>query len=426
MIKKTHILDDKAMKRSQLMYIFEAALEYLISILVSGSFLATITKELGIPDSLTGILSSIVSLGCLFQLSSMLYRKARVKRLVVTISIINQLLFMALYVIPLLGGHKPVKITAFVIAIVSAYALYYFVHPKKISWLMSLVDDKKRGVFTANKERFSLLTGIGFSFGMGALIDYFSEQGQLRIAFAICAVVISVLMVLHTLTMLFAVEKEPQTTEEHSFRDSLKQLLRNKKILSVTAVFTLYYVSNYISIPYYGTYLNGELGLSLKYISAIGICGNIVYILIAQLWGRYADKTSFASMVEKGFLVVALSQLCVVFANPETGKVMFLLYYIFNAIGVAGVNSALINMVFDYAPPEQRADSLAVVQAIIGLAGFLATLCVSPLVAYIQANGNVFLGIPIYAQQLITIPSVIISVIGSLFVRFVFRKKTER
>ena len=53
------------------MYIFEAALEYLISILVTGSFLATITKELGVSDGLTGILSSVISLGCLFQLLSL-------------------------------------------------------------------------------------------------------------------------------------------------------------------------------------------------------------------------------------------------------------------------------------------------------------------------------------------------------------------
>ncbi len=48
------------------MYILEAALEYLISILVVGSFLATLTKELGMSDGLTGILSSVISLGCLF------------------------------------------------------------------------------------------------------------------------------------------------------------------------------------------------------------------------------------------------------------------------------------------------------------------------------------------------------------------------
>lgn len=45
--------NDSSLKRSRLMYIFEAALEYLISILVAGSFLATITKELGVSDSLT-------------------------------------------------------------------------------------------------------------------------------------------------------------------------------------------------------------------------------------------------------------------------------------------------------------------------------------------------------------------------------------
>ena len=63
--------NDSSLKRSRLMYIFEAALEYLISILVTGSFLATITKEIGVSDSLTGILSSVISLGCLFQLLSL-------------------------------------------------------------------------------------------------------------------------------------------------------------------------------------------------------------------------------------------------------------------------------------------------------------------------------------------------------------------
>ena len=55
-----------AEKRGRFMYILEAALEYFIALLVAGSFLATLTKELGFSDSLTGILSSVISLGCLF------------------------------------------------------------------------------------------------------------------------------------------------------------------------------------------------------------------------------------------------------------------------------------------------------------------------------------------------------------------------
>ena len=63
--------EEKDLKRVRLMYIFEAALEHLIALLVAGSFLATLTKSLGMSDSLTGVLSSVISLGCLFQLMSL-------------------------------------------------------------------------------------------------------------------------------------------------------------------------------------------------------------------------------------------------------------------------------------------------------------------------------------------------------------------
>ena len=90
-------ITEKALKRSQIMYIIQAALEYFISIMVTGSFLATITKELGFSDSLTGILSSLVSLGCLFQLFSLSIRKTKVKRFVIIFSIINQLIFVSMW-----------------------------------------------------------------------------------------------------------------------------------------------------------------------------------------------------------------------------------------------------------------------------------------------------------------------------------------
>jgi glucan phosphoethanolaminetransferase (alkaline phosphatase superfamily) len=176
------------------MYLFEAAFEYLISILVGGSFLATLTKELGMSDSLTGILSSIISLGCLFQLISLAIRKTSVKRLVVVFSILNQLLFMFLYIIPVTGIEKNTKIILFVILIFSAYFIYYIVHPKKITWLMSLVDKNHRGSFTANKEIMSLVFGMVFSFAMGALVDRFKNAGEIRVAFILSAAVIFVLM----------------------------------------------------------------------------------------------------------------------------------------------------------------------------------------------------------------------------------------
>lgn len=410
-------------KRSRLMYLFEATLEYLISILVTGSFLATLTKELGISDSLTGILSSIISLGCLFQLASLSIRRTKVKRLVILFSIINQGLFMLLYVIPLVCFERNTKICLFVILILLAYFVYNVAHPKKINWLMSSVEDSHRGGFTANKEIISLISGMFFSFGMGAVIDYFSEIGKMRVAFIISAIVIFVLMVAHSITMTLAVEKTTPHSKPQNLLQTINELVKNKNIIHIIIIFLLHYVSTYISTPFYATYQIGELGLSLKFISTFTICGSISRICVSKFWGSYADKNSFAAMIEKCFIFSALGQICIIFAIPSIGKVMFVLYYILHGISLGGINSALINLIFDYVPVEKRADSLAVTQSLAGLTGFLGTLCISPLVTYIQDNGDTFLGMPIYAQQFITIIALLLTLLAIIYTRVVFLKK---
>ena len=420
-----NIFETDALKRSRVMYIFEAMLEYLISILVAGTFFAALTKELGMSDSLTGILSSVISLGCLFQLLSVLYRPRKAKGFVIILSILNQLLFMLLFIIPLINGKKQIKISVFIVFIFLAYLIYYFAHPKKINWLMSVVDDSYRGRFTANKEIISLLCGMAFSYGMGALMDYYTALGKIRIAFIICAIVIFVLSLLHTVSMLLAVEKPLPQVAKKNIVTNIKEVISNKNVLHVTVVFVLYYISTYMATPFYGTYKIGELGLSLKIASILTIFGSMSRILVSKLWGRYADKKSFAAMIEKCFIVLAVGYLCIVLAVPSNGAVMFTLYYIFHGVAMGGVNSALINLVFDYVAPEKRADSLAICQAASGLVGFLATLAVSPLVTLIQKNGNKIFGLNIYAQQLLSFFSMLI-VIGIVFyIRFVIMKKEK-
>lgn len=209
------MLTSKGVKRGQFMYICEAALEYLISILVTGSFLATLTGELGFSDSLTGILSSIISLGCVFQMISVFIRRKRTKSLVLIMSVINQLLFMLLYVIPVVEIPGSIKTVLFVVFIFAAYLIYNIAHPKKINWLMSLVDNDIRGVFTSNKEIVSLISGMLFTYIMGAVIDHFSAKDEIRTAMLLSAIVIWVLMTLHTLSMVFTPELE-QPKAEHS------------------------------------------------------------------------------------------------------------------------------------------------------------------------------------------------------------------
>ena len=55
------------------MYIAEAALEYFISLLVTGAFIAKLTADFGFSDSLTAVLISFVALGCSFQLFAVFF-----------------------------------------------------------------------------------------------------------------------------------------------------------------------------------------------------------------------------------------------------------------------------------------------------------------------------------------------------------------
>ena len=418
-------MESKDIVRGRLMYIFEAALEYLISILVTGSYLATITKELGLSDGLTGILSSIISLGCLFQLLSVFLRRRRVKRFVIFMSISNQVLFLMLYVIPLFEFSCNVKTVLFVVFIFLAYLIYNVTHPKKINWLMSLVDDHSRGIFTANKEIVSLISGIVFTYIMGAVVDYFSEKGNIRTAFILSAIVIFVLMVLHTLTMVLVPKLDAPLTPKKSIFKSIREVIGSKNIIHVMVVFVLYYISTYVSTPFYGTYLIRELSFSLKFVSVLSIVGSIVRIAVSRLWGVYADKKSFIDMIQKCLLVLGVGYLFATLAVPANGKAMFSLYYIFHGVAMGGVNGGLLNLIYDYVSIEKRADSLAVCQAASGLSGFLVSLIASMLVTYIQKNGNMLFGINIYAQQLVSGISVFIIIISLIYIKVVFVKSKE-
>ena len=418
-------IDDK-LRLGMRMYTWEATFEYLLSTLVAGSYLATLTKALNMSDSLTAILSSVISLGCLFQLLSLFIRPKKAKGLVIALSVLNQLFFMLLYVTPIVPLSGRAKTAIFVALIFSAYLLYNLAHPKKINWLMSLVDDKKRGTFTANKEIVSLLSGMVFSFCMGSVIDHFKEKGEMKAAFLVSAAVIFALMALHTLTMVFAIERETKLRSADNLKSAFMGLVRNKKVLAVTAVFVLYRISEHVARPFYGTYLIGELGFSLKFTSVATMIGSLSRIAVSKFLGRYADKNSFAQMIEKCFISLGVAQMWMIYATPATGKVMYILYHVFHGIALGGINSALINLVFDYVPVENRADSLAITQSAAGLTGFLTTLCASPLVAQIQKNGNSFLGISVYAQQVVTVIALLMTVLAILYIRFMFINKARQ
>ncbi|MBO5339321.1 MAG: MFS transporter [Clostridia bacterium] len=422
---------EKAYKRSRTLYVIEATLEYLISIFFANELLPELTKSLGISDGTTGIISAIISLGCVFQLISMFLRRGRAKPVVLTLSIANQLIFMVLYLIPFFTGSKTTKIVIFIIGILLAYLLYYVAHPKKINWFMSLIDDDQRGKFTSKKEIISLISGIAFSFIMSYVVSYFRDKGKVETAFVIFALTMLLLMIGHSLTMIFSVEKEQPISNKKESIGEIFETFKNKGVILVAVVFVLWNIASNSTKPFLGTYMLNTLGLEdwfrIAFLPAISAVARIIASIIL---GIYADKKSFSKMVSICFGIAGLSFLAITFCSPSfgtlNGYIMFSLHYILYGIAMGGINSSLINLCYDYAPVEKRVGALAITQAISGVIGFLVAALFGLLVDKIQANGNSFLGVNAYAQQIVSVIGVIFSCLAMVYVLVFLVRKDKR
>ena len=95
------ITEQDIYKKSRILYIIEATLEYFIAMAFGEVYICRLTEYLGFNDSLTGILTSFVALGSTFQILALFIGKERnVKGIVTAGHIISQLLFCLCYFIP--------------------------------------------------------------------------------------------------------------------------------------------------------------------------------------------------------------------------------------------------------------------------------------------------------------------------------------
>lgn len=410
-------------KASRFLYILEAAFEYFISILVAGAYLAKVTSAIGVSDSLTGILTSFVSLGCGFQIVAIFIANKRpVKGWVSLLHIVNQTFFALIYVVPFLHLTQAQKIVCFVILLLLGHIINNVVFSPKINWFMSLVDDHKRGVFTASKEMVSLIGGMVFSFAMGAVIDKFEAAGNVSGAFIVCGVSVFALMLLHTATLLFSKEKPSEIQEKLPLKKSVGELFKDKNLLKIILISVLWNVVCYTATPFYGTYQIKELGFSMTFVSALSAVYAVIRSAFSRPLGRFADKYSFAKMLNICFLIMLVAFIVNAFTVPSNGKVFFTVYYVLHAVAMAGINSAAINLIYDYADKEKRVGALALKSTLAGFAGFFTTLAVSPLVSYIQENGDTFLGLHVYAQQVVSVIAAVLLVGLLIYLNTVVRK----
>lgn len=387
-------------KKSRIIYIIEAALEYFISILVGGAYLARLTLELGLSDGVTGILSSLISIGCSFQIVAIfLFGNRPAKRRVTLMHSINQLCFALVYFVPFFDLSKNMKVAVFVVLLLSGHVINNIVQSPKIHWYMSLVEDQKRGRFTAIKEIISLIGGMVFSLVMGSLMDMYEERGEIQRSFIVCGIALFVLMATHTASLILSREKPVRTQQTQGKKKLIAELVKDTSFLKIILVSVFWSIATHVSTPFYGTYQIKELGFSMTFVSVLSTIYAICRSCFSLPLGRYADRHSFAKMLNICFIVCMVAFAVQAFTVPENGRIFYTAYYMLYAVGMAGINSGSINLIYERVSMEKRVCALAFKNTLTGLVGFGTTLLAGVFVEHIQSAGNMLFGIPLYAQQ---------------------------
>ena len=415
---------------SRFLYIIQAAVEYFIAMLVGGAYLAKVTEAVGMSDDVTAVLTSLVSLGVGFQLVALFIpRRRTVKSWITPCMLAYQLIFTFIYIIPLFDLTKETKMLIMFATLLVGHIIQNIAYSPKINWLMGLVDENKRGSFTAVKEIVSLASGMAYTFVIGLVIDHFEEMGDMNGAFIACSIILFSLTVIHTLVLVFTKEKpiDVSPSDTCSIRSQIKDAITDKNLWKVLPVSILWAVATYSSTPFYGTYQNKELGFTMTFVATISAVSALARALVSVPLGKFADKHSFTKMLNICFCIAGLAFFVNIFTAPANGKILYFVYSILYSVSLAGINSSAINLIYDATPRIRRTGALAIRGALVGFVGFFSTLAVRPLVKYIQDNGSTVFGISVYAQQVVSIIAFVLVIVVIIYLNTVLKrfKKVE-
>jgi len=326
-----------------------------------------------------------------------------------------------IYLLPLFNLTPLVKTVLLVTLLFVGHIINNAVTPSMITWYMTAVPNEHRGRFTAIKEMISLAGGIAVSFVFGRIADIYRDADGMptHTYYVICAIALLVMMLIHTATHVVADEKPPADTERASFKETLYRIARNKSFIKVVAVGAFWNVASALSSSFFASYLREELAFSFTLISIFAILGSFSRILLSPVLGRIADKYSFATSMTISFILAALGFLAIVFTSPET-RWLYIAYSCLHGFAMAGINSGVINFVYDYVEPADRAAAMGTKNALGGILVFLTALFSGAILSGIQKSDGIhLLGFTVYAQQFLALLSFFATVLLIIYMRIV-------
>ena len=417
-------------KRSRKAYVAECTFEYFVSLLVTDAYLSTLLHHMGISDAMVGIISSLISFAFLFQLFAIVAVKriVNIKRASIIFHFASQLFFMSLFFVPFLPFGKEYKTAIVFACVLLAYFGNYLVTSVIYKWGMSFVDTRKRASFGAGKEMVSLISGMVFVLVMGFVIDKFAADGNVEGGFIFIGIAILVCSILDLISLL--IMKNPKVEKSESADEPIfsviKKLFSNKGFICLLVASVLWYVATGMTTGFMGIYKTSptELGFKVGEVQIINNVGCLCRFAVSKPFGKFSDKTSYATGILLGTTIAATCFVLNIFTSPSARWLIYVYTVLYNC-SLAAIHQNFFNITFDLVETKYFVQASSVKAALSGVCGFGASLVGAAILSGVQTNGNSFMGIDMRGQQLLSAISAVIMIVLVLFVLLVLRKQKK-
>ncbi|PSF39506.1 MFS transporter [Aphanothece hegewaldii CCALA 016] len=170
-------------------------------------------------------------------------------------------------------------------------------------------------------------------------------------------------------------------------------ILRDRKFLSFLVYFCFWMFGINLSAPFFSLYMLGSLNIDVRYVTIYSSLSAGSYLLSLMAWGRLSDRIGNRPILMILGIINALTPVLWLFMSGNQLSVWLLLPLIHLLLGGtgAGLDLCTTNLQLGVAPRSRQSQSFALVAAIGGVSGALATTAGGFLVQFTEHSGFVFL-----------------------------------
>ena len=145
--------------------------------------------------------------------------------------------------------------------------------------------------------------------------------------------------------------------------------------------------STQLAIPFMGLYFIDDIGISYSMIGIVALVITIERALIVEIWGRYAERSTWENVLKLAILIFGGSQFMLFFLSRNNFIWLYPLAQVVSGIAWSVLNIGFFNFQYQFIKPSRSTVYIGVCGAISGVAGFVFALAGSGVLDVVKKSG---------------------------------------